>query len=400
LNAELNVFQREMDKFFRDLETQEAERQRADDMAYRRETEEWMNEDMDTAMAIKEYYMTVIGSNDEKLAFFDLVYGSYEDDEYGWDMKEQLDWQIQYTYDQLVSFQDQMQEIDTYISDLNFDRFLVEQQWQQEDEWMYNDILWRAEAQESDYLYELEEIEEAIGESYELEGEELTEWIAGYGEVAYNEYNNRRGDLNEWLEEVEGEVEHFTEVAEEFADQRADEAEARMVAAHQEELDRAAAERDNDEKRIKRETENANTAIRTLEADYDSMIEHEGQLNDDIENAETQEDFLRIDSEMQDLMEAMIDNQNELSNLYSLLDQLDHDQELINDEKAQEAIERILLEDELWLQEYERVQEEMAQFQEDYEEKKYEYEGRRDDIEYMSEGPAKDEAERLLEIMR
>lgn len=293
-----------------------------------------------------------------------------------------------------------MQEIDTYISDLNFDRFLVEQQWQQEDEWMYNDILWRAEQQESDYLYELEEIEEAIGESYELEGEELTEWIAGYGEVAYNEYNNRRGDLNEWLEEVEGEVEHFTEVAEEFADQRADEAEARMVAAHQEELDRAAAERDNDEKRIKRETENANTAIRTLEADYDSMIEHEGQLNDDIENAETQEDFLRIDSEMQDLMEAMIDNQNELSNLYSLLDQLDHDQELINDEKAQEAIERILLEDELWLQEYERVQEEMAQFQEDYEEKKYEYEGRRDDIEYMSEGPAKDEAERLLEIMR
>jgi hypothetical protein len=224
LNAELMVYAREMDKFFRDLETQEAERARADNLAYRRETTEWMDADMEDAMQIKEYYMTVIRNNDEKLAFFDLVYNSYEDDEYGWDMKENLDWYIQYTYDQLVNFQNQMGEIDTYISDLNFDRFMVEQQWQQEDEYMYQDIIWRAEAQEQDYKYELEEIEEAIGESYELEGTRLENWIASYGTAEYNEYNNRRGDLNEWLEAVEGELVEFTEIAEEFADAKAGEA--------------------------------------------------------------------------------------------------------------------------------------------------------------------------------
>jgi len=257
LTDNLLVYSREMDKFFRDLETQEAERARADNLAYRRETTEWMDEEMEDAMAIKEYYMTVINNNDEKLAFFDLVYQSYDDDEWGWDMKEGLDWYIQYTYDQLVNFQNQMGEIDTYISDLNFDRFLVEQQWQQEDEFMYQDIIWRAEAQEQDYLYELQEIEEAIGESYNLTDDRLAEWIANYGAAEYNEYFNRRGDLNEWLEAVEGEIETFEEIAEEYADQRAAEAEARMLAAAQEELDQGARDRDAEEKRIKRERENA-----------------------------------------------------------------------------------------------------------------------------------------------
>lgn len=91
LEAELMVYSREMDKFFRDLETQEAARANADAMAFRRETTEWMDEQMEDAMNIKEYYMTVIRNNDEKLAFFDMVYNTYTDDEYGWDLKMQLD---------------------------------------------------------------------------------------------------------------------------------------------------------------------------------------------------------------------------------------------------------------------------------------------------------------------
>jgi len=97
---------------------------------------------------------------------------------------------------------------------------------------------------------------------------------------------------------------------------------------------------------------------------------------------------LRIDAEMQQLIEWMISDANSLNNLYSLLDQLDHDQELIDEEKRQEEIIRIQLEDAAWYTEYERVQTEQAQFLEDYEEKKQEYEGRRDDVEAMAEGPA------------
>jgi hypothetical protein len=103
---------------------------------------------------------------------------------------------------------------------------------------------------------------------------------------------------------------------------------------------------------------------------------------------------------MQELTEFMIADANTLNNLYSLLDQLDHDQELIDQEKREEEIIRIQMEDEAWYAEYERVQIEMDEFLVDYEEKKEEYESRRDDIEYMAEGPAKDEALRLLQIMK
>jgi hypothetical protein len=140
-----------MDKYFRDLETQEAERRRADNLQYRRETMEWWNVEMDNAMSIKDYYMTVIQTYDEKLAFFDLVSKTFDDDEYGWDNKEQLDWMMTEVYDTLVSFQATMEDIDIYISDLNFEKFILEQQWTAEDESMYQDMMWRAEDQEADY---------------------------------------------------------------------------------------------------------------------------------------------------------------------------------------------------------------------------------------------------------
>lgn len=42
----------------------------------------------------------------------------------------------------------------------------------------------------------------------------------------------------------------------------------------------------------------------------------------------------------------------------------------------------------------------MAQFQEDYEAKKMDYERRAEDIEYMADSPVRDEAERLLQILK
>jgi hypothetical protein len=42
----------------------------------------------------------------------------------------------------------------------------------------------------------------------------------------------------------------------------------------------------------------------------------------------------------------------------------------------------------------------MAKFQNDYEEKKQEFNNRTIDVEYMSEGPAREEAERLLQILK
>lgn len=58
------------------------------------------------------------------------------------------------------------------------------------------------------------------------------------------------------------------------------------------------------------------------------------------------------------------------------------------------------MEDEAWYAEYEEAQADMARFLTEYELKKQEYQTRKDDIEAMAEGPAKDEALRLLQIMK
>jgi hypothetical protein len=164
-----------------------------------------------------------------------------------------------------------MEEIDIYISDLHFDRFILEQQWTAEDESMYQDMMWRAEDQELDYQNELENIGELIGDSYTLEEGALTDWIAAYpdGEDAYNELKNRKDDLDEWLAAVEGEISEYEEVAEEYTAQKNADAAARMIEAQQEELQRAAEQRASDEKRIKHERDNAEAQIRAKEAELE-----------------------------------------------------------------------------------------------------------------------------------
>lgn len=121
--------------------------------------------------------------------------------------------------------------------------------------------MWRAEDQEWDYMNELEYIEELIGESYEMEGEDLDNYIAAYGEADYNELKNRKDDLDEWLEAVEGEIAEYQEIAQEYTDAKAADAAARMIQAQEEELNRAAEQRAADEMRIKHEREATNSRI-------------------------------------------------------------------------------------------------------------------------------------------
>lgn len=80
-----------MNKFRRDYETQVAEREGAEALQWRREESEWMDEDLQTAQSTKNYYELVLNITNEKLAFFELLYKSYDEDEYGWDMMERLD---------------------------------------------------------------------------------------------------------------------------------------------------------------------------------------------------------------------------------------------------------------------------------------------------------------------
>jgi hypothetical protein len=153
---------------------------------------------------------------------------------------------------------------------------------------LFHDRVGRAESQEADYTTELAEIETAIGETYEMSLEsDIEAWITASGltTAEYNEYNNRRTDLNEWLEAVEGEIQEFEEIAEEYTAAAAADAEARMAAAHLEELARAAVERDAEEKRIKQERKNAAEAVRAIEAEAALNAANEQRIYTAIANA-------------------------------------------------------------------------------------------------------------------
>jgi len=116
---------------------------------------------------------------------------------------------------------------------------------------------------------------------------DIEAWITASGltTAEYNEYNNRRTDLNEWLEAVEGEIQEFEEIAEEYTAAAAADAEARMAAAHLEELARAAVERDAEEKRIKQERKNAAEAVRAIEAEAALNAANEQRIYTAIANA-------------------------------------------------------------------------------------------------------------------
>lgn len=99
-----------------------------------------------------------------------MVYNSYDPTEYGWAERDAVDVQINYVYDQLVKFQLQQREIDTHISNINFEAFFQEQEWAKEDEAQFLLDVARAEQQVADYNLELSEIELQIGGSYTLTG--------------------------------------------------------------------------------------------------------------------------------------------------------------------------------------------------------------------------------------
>jgi cell division protein FtsB len=57
---------------------------------------------------------------------------------------------------------------------------------------------------------------------------------------------------------------------------------------------------------------------------------------------------LSIDEEIAGIQDELEDIEKTLTTLFSLITQLDYEQEVINEEKRQEEIARIQMEDQMW----------------------------------------------------
>ena len=103
-------------------------------------------------------------------------------------------------------------------------------------------MMGRAQEQAEDYRSELDYIKDNIGDTYRMEADsdQLNDWIAAYGEDAYNEFFNRKTDLDEWLSDLNAQITRYEEYAEEYAAEKARLAEQRAIQAQQEEMALAA----------------------------------------------------------------------------------------------------------------------------------------------------------------
>lgn len=158
MTKDIAAAEREEEKYRREMEQQDEDRLRAEAAQARRETEDLMNEDLWAVESELDYFRTLIANNDAKLEFLDLVYQTFDDSEEGWMERDQIDQEIGRIYDQNWEFQMQFDEIDTHLSNLNFERFIQEQAWQQEEEAAFQEDATRAEEQKGDYEAELLEL--------------------------------------------------------------------------------------------------------------------------------------------------------------------------------------------------------------------------------------------------
>lgn len=102
-----------------------------------------------------EYFRYLVRQNNEKLNFFDLFQNSLDTaDEVGWQWWLDVDNMKSSVFEQLDGQQLQLQALDEHFSNLNFEMFMMEQEWQAADEAAFQADAARAEEQKTDYITE------------------------------------------------------------------------------------------------------------------------------------------------------------------------------------------------------------------------------------------------------
>jgi hypothetical protein len=127
LQQQLDGLEREAEKARREMEALDEARWRAEDAAWRRELLEGMQSDLAAAQSEWDYLHEQIGVNGEKLEFLGLFWDAQLDTDEGWAMRDALDEQSRIYYELDADMREQLAEVDTHISNINFEIFIQEQ---------------------------------------------------------------------------------------------------------------------------------------------------------------------------------------------------------------------------------------------------------------------------------
>jgi hypothetical protein len=112
--------------------------------------------------------------------------------------------------------------------------------------------------------------------------------------------------------------------------------------------------------------------------------------------ADTQEAFLAIDAQVQELHDKIEQNDKDQKGSRARLQVLAEEQREYDDAQAVVAAEKLAAAEEKWIADFAKAQEEQDSFRQAFNEGKAEYQTQKADFEAMSPGADKDAAEVLL----
>jgi len=152
------------------MEQQAEEQARAEAAQWRREESAWLFEEIAAVSEKRDYFSGLIHNNDQKLIFLEMLMDLVDTStEQGWEEYDMFVNQTGRVYETNWEYQQQFDELDTHLSDLNFELFIMEQQWQQEDEAAFLEDAARAQEQFDDYQAEIDDIQSFIGDTFEMD---------------------------------------------------------------------------------------------------------------------------------------------------------------------------------------------------------------------------------------
>lgn len=137
------------------MQAQEEEQKRAEGAQKRREAAEKDEAALDEAEADKKYFDNRMANLQGQITFYELVLG---DDNDGDGTTDEIDTRLTTLYEEYDAAKKEFDELDTHVSNLNFDKFKREAAEQEEDEAAFKRDRGRAGEEKAEFEAELAQI--------------------------------------------------------------------------------------------------------------------------------------------------------------------------------------------------------------------------------------------------
>ena len=315
---------------------------RQENQLYRESEREGIRTELDEARGQKHYFDDVIQYYNAKLAFFDALEGALNlEDEEDYNFFMQIQPEKDHLWNMLDSLHAQLYDVESHISNLEYDEFAMENRFAQEDE----------QAAMDDQMRQQEWLDEVNGEVEALEQElnglkdDSGEFTEGNDQLG-GQLQDRLDDLIKERDGIADEIAKFIQAQTEQKELQAKKEKERAEKAEQERREREAEQEKIDDLNRQKEWERTKAEITDINKHISSMKGEIKEKQEQQNKATDGKQFQKLDSEirnLQDAVEAAVDYRENVLKPYraDLKAQREEAEQRAADRKAEEEAETL-----------------------------------------------------------